>query len=133
MTHCRNRVAVHVVFFQPHCVAADWARTDLWDSAASIPGVAPRLDLDGTEHEEFDARVSGEVFLYLPGGRLVFHGGITASRGHAGDNGGRLALESFLDRHNLPLASTPVFGCELRSTGLDSQHRTDPSKAQSDQ
>ena len=117
MTHCQGRVDAQVVFIQPESSPTDWARTDLWDSAAGIPGVTPRVDLGGAEQQRFDARVSGEVFLYLPGGELSFHGGITASRGHAGDNDGRATLESFLLKRELPVTATPVFGCELISAG----------------
>jgi hypothetical protein len=71
----------------------------------------PRVDVGGTEHRRFGARVSGEVYLFQTDGQLVFHGGITAGRGHAGDNLGRSAVESFLREGVLPPETTPVFGC----------------------
>jgi len=115
MTHCQGRVASHVLFFQPASASADWAQTDLWHAATRIPGVTPRVDIEGEAHRRFGARVSGEVFVYLPSGELKFHGGITASRGHAGDNAGRLALESLMWNHQLPSDTIPVFGCDLQS------------------
>ena len=115
MTHCQDRVEAHVIFLQPRSFTAEWARTDLWNSAAAIPGVTTHLDLDGTVQERFAARVSGETFLYDPAGKLAFHGGITASRGHAGDNDGRCALESLLIDDACRIATTPVFGCALNS------------------
>ncbi len=113
MADCQGTVNVEVLFFQPDSISEDWVKTDLWDSAAGIPGVIPQSDPAGNEHRRFGVRVSGEVFLFLPSGELAFHGGITAGRGHSGDNQGRDALEAFLGQQSLPTASTPVFGCEL--------------------
>ena len=124
MTHCQGRVNVQVLFMKPPSLPADWAKTDLWDSAADIPGVMPRLDLDGAEQRRFAARVSGEVFLYLPDGSLAFHGGITAGRGHYGDNQGRAAIEALLLDRDLQTGSTPVFGCELEPPGSSSNDLT---------
>ena len=90
MNHCQGLVEAQVVFLQPLALPLDWSQTDLWEDAARIPGVTPRQDFDGAEHRLFHACISGEVFLYQPGGELAFHGGITASRGHAGDNQGRI-------------------------------------------
>jgi hypothetical protein len=115
MTHCQGRVNAQVLFMKPPSLPADWANTDLWDSAANTPGVIPRLDLEGAEQRLFAARVSGEVFLYRPDGVLAFHGGITAGRGHFGDNQGRSALEALLLNRDFQTATTPVFGCELET------------------
>jgi hypothetical protein len=115
MTHCQERVDAEVVFFLPPSASAEWAQTDLWESAARIPGVAVRLDRGGAEQRRFAASVSGEVFVYGTSGRLAFHGGITAGRGHAGDNPGRSALESLLVDDQLSARTTPVFGCALEA------------------
>ena len=115
MTHCQNRLNVQIVFFKPRTFTTDWARTDLWESAARMPGVVPRVDSGGDEQQRFRARVSGEVFVYLPSGRLLFHGGITGGRGHVGENAGRTALESFLLRGEAATRTTPVFGCSLET------------------
>jgi hypothetical protein len=114
-TNCRDRFDAQVVFFLPQTAGADWAQTDLWDSAARIPGVVLRLDPGGTEQRRFAAGVSGEVFLYRPNGALAFHGGITAGRGHAGDNPGRSALEALLVNDQISTRTTPVFGCDLQA------------------
>ncbi len=115
MTHCRDRLSAQVMFFQPSSSPGDWSRTDLWESAARIPGVVPRVDAEGVEQRRFGAGVSGEVYVYLPDGQLLFHGGITAGRGHAGENAGRAALESFLLRGEVAARGTPVYGCELHA------------------
>jgi hypothetical protein len=114
MTHCEGRLDAHVLFYKPSSASREWTRTDLWYAAARIPGVQPRVDVDGAERRHFGARVSGEVFLYQASGELAFHGGITASRGHAGDNAGRSAIESLVLNNTAVASKTPVFGCELR-------------------
>jgi hypothetical protein len=117
MACCRERVDASVVFFRPSSAPDDWVKTDLWESADRIPGVVVRQDVGGAEQRRFGALVSGETFLFVPSGELVFHGGITASRGHAGDNRGRSAVEARVLERPSPLATTPVFGCELESPG----------------
>ncbi len=106
---------MQVLFFRPPSAPSEWTRTDLWETVAALPGVVPRVDSAGAEQRRFGASVSGEVFVYLPGGELLFHGGITSARGHVGDNLARSALESYLLRGETPPQSMPVFGCELYS------------------
>lgn len=86
----------------------------LWKKAARIPGVTLVADLRGEEIQRFAARTSGETRLYDPRGRLVFRGGVTAARGHVGDNPGQAAVcDLVLHASTSPLVSTPVFGCAL--------------------
>jgi hypothetical protein len=116
MALCAGEVETQVLFFQLPTATADVTHTELWQSAKHIPGVVPRVDMGGTEQQLFGARSSGEVFLYNPAGDLLFHGGITGSRGHEGDNVGRSQVEAILLRQRPTLAKTPVFGCELQGT-----------------
>jgi hypothetical protein len=51
--------------------------------------------------------------LYDVNGRLLFSGGITGSRGHAGDNAGRTAILALLHREASGRNDTFVFGCSL--------------------
>jgi hypothetical protein len=103
----------HVLFIKLAETPEDWAKTDLWRKAAAIHGVTVHCDNNGNEARRFQLETSGHTLLYDRGGQLVFHGGITLSRGHAGDNAGRDAL-SLLLRHERPAQiQTPVFGCPL--------------------
>lgn len=113
LTHCQNRVVANVVFLQPDGFSNDWVETDLWHAAARIPGATAIRDEGGREMNRFGARVSGETLLYQVSGELLFHGGITASRGHHGDNKGRAMIEALLTGHTAPTAETPVYGCSL--------------------
>ncbi len=105
------RVSVH--FFSPR--GADWSDTDVTRRAACIPGVSVLADPDGVEARRFGALTSGDAFLYDAGGRLVFRGGITPSRGHQGESAGRSAIEAFLKGGRPRTATAPVFGCPIRS------------------
>ena len=93
----------------------------------------------GAEANLFGAATSGQTMVYDPGGRLRFSGGITAARGHYGDNVGVSAIARLIDtpefsgragtvHRNKPVvvASTnAVYGCPLfapssnRKTGQD--------------
>jgi hypothetical protein len=65
------------------------------------------------EAGRFGAETSGHTLLYGADGRLLFSGGITASRGHAGENAGESAIIALVN-HQTPLRSqTLVFGCSL--------------------
>lgn len=113
MAHSQGRLSAYVLFIKPPGVAADWAVTDLWQSAARIPGVKVVEDSDGSEARRFNTATSGQALLYGPQGHLLFSGGITASRGHAGDNAGRDAIVSLVNAKPADRNQTPVFGCPL--------------------
>ena len=114
MAHAREKLDAYVFFYFPAQESSAWARTDLWDSARSIPGVHAVEDPGGALALRFGAFTSGQTLLYNPDGRLEFNGGITASRGHSGDNNGRHAILAMLQGGTLERSMTPVFGCSLR-------------------
>ena len=113
MTHAQGGVTASVLFLKPPGVDDAWVKSDLWRSAAVIPGVEVREDQGGLEAWRFGAATSGQTLLYDERGRLVFHGGITAGRGHFGDNAGRIGLVRYLTEDVAPSGKTPVFGCAL--------------------
>ena len=117
MAHAQGLVNTNVLFVKPREFSDDWATTDLWKSAASIPGVNVMADEDGVEAALFKSLTSGQAMLYDTSGRLVFGGGITASRGHAGDNEGRNAILSWLTTGTANTKQTAVFGCSLFQPG----------------
>jgi hypothetical protein len=113
MAHCPNQAAAHVLFLRPTSFPEGWEQTDLWNSAAAIPGVQAFRDDDGVEAGRFGLATSGHVLVYDPAGSLLFSGGITSQRGHEGDNVGRASIEALLTG-GCPLARrAPVFGCSL--------------------
>jgi hypothetical protein len=118
VAHAPAPLNAAVFFFNPSTEPSEWSRTDLWQSAAAIPGVRVFEDRDGKVAQSFGVFTSGQTLLYDSSGRLLFKGGITAFRGHSGDNAGRSTITALLrrepvDTRNGPV-STPVFGCSLR-------------------
>src|SRR5580692_8456316 len=91
-----GQVSARVVFLKPADTITNWEKTDLWRKASSIPDVTVCTDAAGIEARRFHAETSGQTLLYDRSGALQFQGGITLSRGHAGDNPGRSALEILL-------------------------------------
>tara|TARA_R110002111_G_scaffold67_2_gene648 strand:- start:84212 stop:84910 length:699 start_codon:yes stop_codon:yes gene_type:complete len=114
MAHCSRQVDAQVLFFKSSTFAADWVKTDLWSSAAAIPGVTVACDENGSEAVRFRAATSGYTLLYSVDGQLQFQGGITKSRGHSGDNAGRSALEAILRNGTPGKKQTFAFGCPLQ-------------------
>lgn len=121
MARCQGKVTAYVLFVKPSGTPARWEKTDLWRSAEAIPGVQVRLDEGGVEAHRFHAATSGQTLLFDRTAQLRFSGGITAARGHAGDNAGRDAIVSLLETGSTPLTKTPVFGCALRSPDEDTE------------
>jgi hypothetical protein len=113
MARVQGKVRAYVLFLKPHNSDADWNDTDLRRSAAEIPGVTVLTDIDGVEAHRFGAETSGHTLLFDPTGRLLFSGGITESRGHAGGNAGESAIISLVTNHKSEHRSTFVFGCPL--------------------
>ncbi len=96
MSEFEGRVTALVLFALPTGVGDDWATSDSWASASSIPGVRTGRDAGEYESQLFGAETSGHVVLYSRQGRLLFRGGITGARGHVGANDGRTRLASLL-------------------------------------
>lgn len=113
MAHCQGRVRAHVFFFQPHGAGANWSQTALTRDAAAIQGVKVAMDRDASLARHFGATTSGHVFLFEPSGRCLFSGGITAGRGHGGENAGRSAVEAWVLGQRTEITNLPVFGCPL--------------------
>ena len=113
MTQAQGRVTAYVLFVRPRGFSDEWVQSDLWESAAAIPGVTPLMDDGGAEAALFRAETSGQTVLYDAAGNLLFRGGITSARGHAGDNAGRTAIVSLLTSDEAEDRETPVFGCPL--------------------
>jgi hypothetical protein len=113
MTQAQGRVSAYVLFVKPQGFSDGWVQSELWASAAAIPGVTPVLDDGGVEAVRFHAATSGQTVLYDAAGNLLFSGGITNARGHAGDNAGRAAIVSLLTSDEAEERDTPVFGCPL--------------------
>lgn len=117
VARARRPFTTYVVFLKPLAFDESWTKAGLWDQAVRIPGAIAVRDDDGVEARAFGVETSGQVLLYDGAGALRFNGGITASRGHAGDNAGRTALVALLGQSPVDANGTGVFGCPLFAAG----------------
>jgi hypothetical protein len=78
-----------------------------------------KSDVGGSVAGQFHANTSGEVLVYDSRGKLCFHGGITAARGHAGDNLGESAVIAIALGGKSYVERCPVFGCPFRAEVAD--------------
>jgi hypothetical protein len=123
---CQDRVAIRIVFVRPHGLPDGWERTELFSTAQGIPGSDVSCDPDCREARRFGAATSGETFLYSADGRLLFQGGMTASRGHEGESIGRTTLIALIAGRRVDCRRSPVFGCALRNQSFGADTRNEP-------
>ncbi|PTY03962.1 hypothetical protein DB346_02675 [Verrucomicrobia bacterium LW23] len=93
---------------------AEWKDSALPDWLSSYPGVQVVEDRDAALSDTFGLTTSGHVAFYRPDGTLAFKGGITASRGHRGENLGAATLKALLHGQPPPAEATSVYGCSLK-------------------
>ncbi len=115
LDHSAGRLHADVVFADYDEIPSRPEASALWRQASLLTGVTLRKDSDGSEIRSFAAITSGETRLYSPSGELLFQGGITAARGHVGDNPGQAAVIDWVAGRRPASAphSTPAFGCAL--------------------
>ncbi len=113
MPRVGTRVEARVVFYHPTGTDPSWGDTGLRAQAVAIPGVTVVPDADGAEARRFGAETSGAAVLYDATGARVFHGGLTAARGHEGASAGTEAIASWAQGHPRGRSATPVFGCSI--------------------
>jgi len=127
--------AVTFVAFRPRGYAAS-EQSSLAQRVNAVTGARLVWDEHGLEAARFGANTSGDVLLYGSGGGLLFHGGITGSRGHEGDNYGLTALRTAVARSGRAISGgagyegvgsgvSPVFGCSLDGDGAPEVPGTD--------
>jgi hypothetical protein len=105
-------VSTTVLFYRPK--NSGWQPGSLWRKVEhEIPAARQVWDDDGREAMRFGARTSGFAVLYDPKGDLLFHGGVTGSRGHEGDNLGIEQLRASIDTGRPTPRASLVFGCAL--------------------
>lgn len=109
----QNKISAYVLFVTPTGSGHDWQDNALRLSAAKIPGVTVLSDTDGVEAQLFGAETSGHTLVFNVAGQLLFSGGITESRGHAGDNAGENAILTLVRNNAVERNRTFVFGCSL--------------------
>jgi len=102
-----------VVVTVPGDASDDWLATDTLRRAQNLAGAAVTIDSDGREAHRFGATTSGTVMWFAADGRRLYGGGITASRGHEGDNLGFACVAELLRGRSTPARGVPALGCGL--------------------
>jgi hypothetical protein len=109
-----SALQVHALIFSPAEADAAWSDSILVQALKKLPHTTLITDVDGLQAERLGARTSGDAHLFAPDGRLVFRGGITAGRGHVGENLGRQTVIDLVLGKTPSTNETPVFGCAIR-------------------
>jgi hypothetical protein len=109
----RTNVNTTIVF-----VTAGLAEPDIYDSptvaaARRLLNVTLRFEDNTAFASRIGATTSGELFVFDGAGKRVFHGGITAGRGHRGRSPGRERFEQALEGILVDHEESPLFGCRL--------------------
>lgn len=113
LTSFHNKLKTIVVFSKPKGESEAWVKSSLWTKVQSLTGVISYIDNDNFEANNFMVDTSGEVLLFDASGKLIYHGGITASRGHEGDNKGKTTISDYLRTGRINEKEGYAFGCVL--------------------
>ena len=108
-----QRLAINVIFTIPPGTPVGWEQGELWNESHALDAVRVVRDPNGEITRQFHVTGSGHALLYDATGRLLFSGGITASRGEEGDNAGETAVVDWVTQGHAAVSQTPVFGCSL--------------------
>ncbi len=103
-----------VMFVHPDCPCTGASKTELAEIERTAPPTAKFIITPVVrEATRFGAKTSGDVVVYDAGGRLQFHGGITAIRGHVGPSRGHDLVSDLIHGKVSGSYTAPVFGCAL--------------------
>jgi len=117
ITHCPH-MQVDLLFIKPPKMPVEWVKSDLWRTASAFPNSRLIVDEQGKLSATLHAQNSGQTYLYDADGHLVYSGGLTASRGHAGDNDGLGSIISIVNKETTISNAKPVFGCPLFNSSV---------------
>jgi len=122
LVHLPEPVDCQVVLSRPPQCDQEFVETDLTRAVRQIPDVRVVVDHEQQEATRFGVSTSGQVLLYGRDAELLFAGGITPGRGHAGDSVGGATLREIFrtDRSVTDSQECCVFGCELFSSAVSS-------------
>src|SRR4051812_44345888 len=108
-----GRARAVIAFVVPREVEPGWKDSSLRAQAARLPDAELVDDVGGVESRRFGAVTSGATLLYGARGELLFSGGVTDVRGHAGVSFGEERLVALLQGGAADRRDSPVYGCRL--------------------
>ncbi|MCC9642840.1 RedB [Rhodopirellula sp. JC740] len=106
-------VRCQFLYYHPPGEEVTWDQARLHQHLRKVPDSIVRFDENGLLAGQMGMRTSGAVTVFDPEGRTRFHGGITVSRNHEGDNIGSRAVLMLLRGEEPPVHETSVFGCRM--------------------
>ena len=110
----RGPSTVRLLVFRPEGSAPGWAGESFAKAAGQVLGAELADDPGGREAARFGLATSGAVAAFDASGVLKFSGGLTATRGRAGDSEGAEAVSAVLRGDEPARRAAVVFGCGLR-------------------
>lgn len=110
--HAPKKAQLVVYAFKPKDEADSWVDSSTVSTLKKL-GARVEIDADGAMARRLGLSASGQMQLFSAQGELLYNGGITAGRGHEGDNAGAQALIDLLQKGGLDRKSAPVFGCPI--------------------
>lgn len=113
LSQFQNKFRTKVYFYIPPGKDIQWAHSSLWEKTQRLPDTEVFIDPDGKIARAFEAKISGETFVLSPQDKILYHGGMTASRGHEGESAGSRGLADIARRGVASVVESPVFGCSL--------------------
>ena len=117
-THDTSDLTIDAYFYRPFDAPDDFVATETFRRTARIPGVRVHTDINGVMAARADAKTSGAVHFYDSDARLRFQGGLTPSRGHAGESAALFNLRALIRGDAPPPFTSPVFGCAILPKSL---------------
>ncbi len=115
VTRSGSSFDILVLAYEPSTDKDDWSHALMHRIESKLPDSTILVDPDAEMARSLGMRTSGSVVLVSKAGIPLFWGGITASRGHAGDNIGSDAILAILDGGLTNASPTNVYGCSLTS------------------
>ena len=112
LTRAANATETTVFMYKPGKESDSWMDGVLLQECRRM-NCQIRPDPNGQLAASLGSFTSGRVVLYDGHGKLRYHGGITGSRGHEGDNAGERAVIEILQGRRESQKSLPVFGCAI--------------------
>lgn len=127
-----GRVSATFLLVNPAEAPTNFANTAIVEAAKKIPGTKLVVD-DGSLATKLGMEVSGSAVCFDAAGVPRFWGGLTPSRGHAGDCRGLDALAVLCDGLALDhTATSTAFGCRLLAERRDdATHSVEPIRLRS--
>ncbi|MFM1870628.1 MAG: hypothetical protein RL398_50 [Planctomycetota bacterium] len=117
---------IGILAYTPEATVAGWDAERTATLREALPTARLVPDHGGRLAKQLGAQTSGHVLVYGADGSLRFSGGVTAGRGHVGDNAGARAFARAVAGSSDPRETTHIFGCPLDAdTGNDGNRGSD--------